>query len=151
MTQPVQPAQPVTPATPARFDYSPIGNLLAKACLSLKSPRIKLQHSEGKFVLSLAGPAARHPGSISVTSGGPFEGRVWYGRITPEGEWKPTLAGRQCAKLDPTLRCLARDPKATMQIIGKRYGLCCLCGRELTNAASIAAGIGPICIEKFGI
>lgn len=147
MSMSTQPAPLPVPLT--RYDFSPILRLLYQA--HIKSPRIKLQHSEGQFILTVISERGRHPGSISVTSGGAFEGRTWYGRITPEGEWKPTLAGRQCTKLEPTLRCLARDPKATMQIIGKRYGLCYLCGRELTNVASIAAGIGPICIDKFGI
>jgi hypothetical protein len=128
-----------------------IHDLFSKAGASVKNPRIKLQHSEGKFVLSLISEGRRYAGEISVTSGGAYEDRVWYGRITQAGEWKPTLAGRECAKLEPTLRCLARDPKTTMEIIGKRYGLCCLCGRELTNRASIEQGIGPICIEKFAL
>lgn len=32
---------------------------------------------------------------------------------------------------------------------GKTYGVCCVCARTLTNEESIAAGIGPICAEKF--
>lgn len=33
---------------------------------------------------------------------------------------------------------------------GKLYGVCCICGRTLTNEESIAAGIGPICAGKQG-
>jgi hypothetical protein len=34
---------------------------------------------------------------------------------------------------------------------GKLYGICCICGRTLTNEESIEAGIGPICAGKvFG-
>lgn len=32
---------------------------------------------------------------------------------------------------------------------GALYGVCCVCGRILTNEASIADGIGPICAGKF--
>lgn len=32
----------------------------------------------------------------------------------------------------------------------KGTGVCCICGRELTNHASIDAGIGPICADKYG-
>lgn len=32
---------------------------------------------------------------------------------------------------------------------GALYGTCCVCGRTLTNEDSIAAGIGPVCAEKF--
>lgn len=34
--------------------------------------------------------------------------------------------------------------------IGHQTGSCCICGRELTDPASIAMGIGPICIDKAG-
>lgn len=32
---------------------------------------------------------------------------------------------------------------------GALYGTCCVCGRTLTNEASIEEGIGPICRGKF--
>jgi hypothetical protein len=32
---------------------------------------------------------------------------------------------------------------------GRRTGRCCVCGRELTDTESIAAGIGPVCKAKF--
>jgi hypothetical protein len=33
---------------------------------------------------------------------------------------------------------------------GKLYGVCCICGRTLTNEESIEAGIGPICAGRQG-
>jgi Family of unknown function (DUF6011) len=33
---------------------------------------------------------------------------------------------------------------------GHLYGSCCICGRRLTDEASISAGIGPICQSKMG-
>lgn len=33
--------------------------------------------------------------------------------------------------------------------IGRATGRCCVCARELTDAESIAAGIGPVCAGKF--
>ena len=33
---------------------------------------------------------------------------------------------------------------------GKRTGICCCCGRKLTNPASVEAGIGPICVQRYG-
>jgi hypothetical protein len=32
---------------------------------------------------------------------------------------------------------------------GKLYGICCACGRTLTNELSIELGIGPYCRSKF--
>jgi hypothetical protein len=38
------------------------------------------------------------------------------------------------------------------QAFGRLYGVCCVCGRTLTDESSIAAGIGPICSGRgFGI
>jgi hypothetical protein len=34
---------------------------------------------------------------------------------------------------------------------GRQTGRCSCCGRELTNKASIDAGIGPICASKWGL
>lgn len=33
---------------------------------------------------------------------------------------------------------------------GAIYGVCCQCGRTLTDEGSIEAGIGPVCARKFG-
>jgi hypothetical protein len=44
----------------------------------------------------------------------------------------------------------AADPKAAAIAYGQRTGSCSVCGRELTNANSRTAGIGPICAEKYG-
>jgi hypothetical protein len=42
------------------------------------------------------------------------------------------------------------DPAGVARAWGQRTGTCCICARELTNADSRAAGIGPICAEKWG-
>jgi hypothetical protein len=42
-----------------------------------------------------------------------------------------------------------RDPLAAAKRFGKLAGICCSCGRDLTNDGSIEAGIGPICATKF--
>jgi hypothetical protein len=41
------------------------------------------------------------------------------------------------------------DPLAAAQKYGKLSGRCCSCGRDLTDPASIEAGIGPRCKLKF--
>lgn len=32
--------------------------------------------------------------------------------------------------------------------LGAHYGVCCVCGAELTDAKSIERGIGPVCVKK---
>lgn len=60
-----------------------------------------------------------------------------------EGHWE--FAGG-------ALRFLTEEHALTLdeaKEFGKLYGVCCRCGRTLTNEASIDAGIGPICAGKF--
>ena len=40
-------------------------------------------------------------------------------------------------------------PIEEAQKFGHTFGVCCACGRVLTDENSIAAGIGPICADKF--
>lgn len=53
------------------------------------------------------------------------------------------------------IKMLMTDPSARKMTLeeavqfGKLYGVCCSCGRMLTNELSIELGIGPVCREKF--
>lgn len=50
------------------------------------------------------------------------------------------------------VRKITPDHKATLEEakqFGQLYGICCNCAAVLTDEASIAAGIGPICAKKF--
>ena len=42
------------------------------------------------------------------------------------------------------------DPEAAAVAYGKAWSRCGVCNRTLTDDASIARGIGPICAERFG-
>lgn len=51
-------------------------------------------------------------------------------------------AGSQLAAMSPlTVEEAAR--------LGHEHGVCMVCGRELTNAASVQAGIGPVCASRL--
>lgn len=41
-----------------------------------------------------------------------------------------------------------RMTKEEAAAFGHQFGVCCLCGRLLTDPESVAAGIGPICADK---
>lgn len=50
------------------------------------------------------------------------------------------------------IKRLSADTKMSLEAakeFGVLYGTCCVCSRTLTNEASIAAGIGPVCAGKF--
>ena len=113
-------------------------------------PKIKLTDREaGTVQLSLAGPKARHPGSMNITDGQPYGANAWYGRISPDGHFTPSP---QC--VGPVARLLimfARDPAAVAKAHGELTGNCCFCSRTLTNAGSIEVGYGPICAERYDL
>lgn len=46
------------------------------------------------------------------------------------------------------LKEIAKDPQAAGQKFGQEVGVCCRCGRSLTDETSRSLGIGPDCREK---
>jgi hypothetical protein len=70
----------------------------------------------------------------------------YLGKITPN-----RLDSRLSDDVKAVLLEAAADPLTAAIRYGKETGSCSCCGRDLTNPDSIAAGIGPICREKFGL
>jgi len=63
----------------------------------------------------------------------------------------PTTEGRTVEDyVRATLAEFEAHPLNAAMKYGKLSGCCCSCGRDLTDPASIAAGIGPVCAGKFG-
>jgi hypothetical protein len=54
------------------------------------------------------------------------------------------------ASRDQALAAIDKDPKQAMLDFGLQSGSCGHCGRALSNAESLARGIGPICAGKMG-
>lgn len=72
-----------------------------------------------------------------------YDGKIAEGRFFPAGKCDPETPAK--------LHQIAADPKGEAVKHGRRTGRCSCCGRELTKHASIDAGIGPICAEKWGL
>lgn len=81
-------------------------------------------------------------GPVYVTERDEYLGKITEGRFFPVRACDAQTQGRILAV------CL--DPKQAAVAYGRRFGVCCKCSRELTNPASIEAGIGPICAQKYG-
>lgn len=69
----------------------------------------------------------------------------YLGKVT-----KTSLDSRLSDDVKAVLMDAANDPLSAAIRYGKVSGECSCCGRELTDPASIKAGIGPICATKFG-
>lgn len=75
-----------------------------------------------------------------------------YG-LKPKYLGKVTLSGCDSRLSDDVKAVIldaASDPLTAAIKYGKVSGECSCCGRELTDPKSIEAGIGPVCITKFG-
>lgn len=70
----------------------------------------------------------------------------YLGKVTPR-----RLDSRLTDDVKAVIMEAANDPLTAAIRYGRETGACSCCGRDLTNPDSIAAGIGPICREKFGL
>lgn len=106
----------------------------------VKRPRMTLDG----FKISLAPATGRNAGALYVVrkADDQYLGKIMDGRFSRV---------RECdAATEAHVVRIINDPKGEAIAYGQRTGNCCICNRELTNHASIDAGIGPICAERFG-
>jgi hypothetical protein len=95
-----------------------------------------------RLVISAASPRGANPGGIYVKCDGIYSGKI------VNNVFKPTSAASK--EVLELIRNIAASPLEAAVAYGKRTGTCSCCGRELTDPASIDAGIGPVCAEKWG-
>jgi len=106
----------------------------------IKRPKLRLD----TFKFSLAPATGRNAGAIYVVDA---EGDQYLGKIAGGKFFRV----RECTDdQEKRIVAVAADPKAAAIAYGRRTGNCCICGRELTNHASIDLGIGPICAGRMG-
>lgn len=75
-------------------------------------------------------------------------GHLYAMRFDPSGATKSerfTYAKGVIATLCASDRMTLEQASA----LGLRFGICCVCGRELTAEKSVDAGIGPVCITRL--
>lgn len=118
---------------------APIEEAFGRARASgLKWPKVTI----AAFTFKPASATSKNAGSLYVTTGGAYLGRVSGGKF---------ITNRECtAEQEARIIAVCADPKAAAIEHGKLTGCCAICARELTNDESIARGIGPICASKFG-
>lgn len=123
-------------------DLATIKEMFNKAVSSgLKRTKYRAEGLE----LTRAPDTGRNPGAIYVNriEDGEYVGKVINGKFEPV---RSTVEEDKLAILR-----IAENPREAAVRWGKQTGTCSCCGRELTNAASIALGIGPICADKWGL
>lgn len=88
-------------------------------------------------------PATKKPGVLYVVD---KDAELYLGKVEG-GRFVPSRDGRE---REAEMLKILQDPKAAAIEHGKLTGACAVCSRTLTDADSIAAGIGPICSTKMG-
>lgn len=132
-------------------DLSGVNALFDRAAKALKNPAIVLGAGQNAIRLSVAGPTAKAPGTINVTSTGPFETRTWYGRILQDGKFQQSPRAELPNGMLETLRNFAAEPAKVAARHGRETGQCCFCNRLLTDKRSVEVGYGPICADHYGL
>lgn len=97
----------------------------------------------GTVRIAPAKPGSKWAGSLYVVDRGTDS---YLGRVTA-GKYVPSRDG---AAREAEMLAILADPKGAAVKHGKLTGACAVCNRELTDANSVAAGIGPVCSEKMG-
>ena len=141
------------PEKQAVGNLSKLVELFAAAKGNLKHPKIKLEIDGEPLKLTLAGPQAKHPGTINITDGGPWGDNKWYGRVTAEGEWEPSsVVTEPLRKLITTvLENFSINAKHAAMSYGHASSQCCFCAKQLDTKESVSAGYGPVCADKWGL
>ncbi|MEA8593038.1 DUF6011 domain-containing protein [Pseudomonas aeruginosa] len=108
----------------------------------IKHPKIRLLAGDVGFVLSFASEKGKWAGSLYLKdTAGEYLGRITSGKFYRSRD----VSG----ELEAAILVSCGAPAESAVAYGRRTGSCSCCGRELTNHASIEAGIGPICASNF--
>lgn len=103
--------------------------------------RVKLRMKG--FQVKPAKAGSKNEGALYVTQdgGGTYLGKVINGKFLKMDCCTPETASKVAA--------LIADPMAAIKATGQEVGNCAICGLELTDPASLAIGIGPVCLERL--
>ena len=95
---------------------------------------------------------------VEITLRFPAAGEyIYLGAIDYEGVLRPSNPLRT---QEPELKQLiwsiikrlrGDTPEDVILRLGRESGICALCNRELTDAVSIARGVGSVCAKRYGI
>jgi hypothetical protein len=145
------PAPVVEPVAVGNF--ADVIALFDKAKAHLKFPKITLLCDGKPVKLSVLGVKSKFAGSVTITDGGKYPYATWYGRVSPDGTFVPSLktAPEFVTALTDLLVKFGKTPARMAKEHGKLTGNCCFCNKGLTDPNSTAAGFGPVCAKHYGL
>jgi hypothetical protein len=121
------------------IDLSAIRTMFEKA---FENGRKRPTYRAEGIVISRAPDHGKNAGALYIKTGADYQGK-----ITAEMVFRPSHGA--APETTAALTAIAADPQDAAVRYGRETGSCGCCGRELTDPTSIAAGIGPICVENW--
>lgn len=101
----------------------------------------KMAFRTDRLHVSPAPATGRNAGALYVKDNGEYAGKIVGGKFQ--------ALRTTAADVSDLLKELAADPAGVSRFYGRKTGVCCCCGKELTDPASVEAGIGPVCATKW--
>jgi hypothetical protein len=100
----------------------------------------------GDLTVSKAPSGGNNAGCLYVKLGGEYAGK-----ITPDGSFRAVVKGDAYHAVYNALVEFSKNPQEVAAKYGKETGVCCFCGRQLTDERSVEVGYGPICADNWGL
>lgn len=95
------------------------------------------------FKFKPAPARGRNPGAIYVTD---RNNDTYYG-MAKDGKF---VRSRYCDDdAEVAILRTCADPHTEALAYGKKFGVCCVCNRTLTDPKQVAKGIGPVCEKNY--
>jgi hypothetical protein len=132
------------------IDASNILASLAEArAKGIKKPMLRLMDPVGNDIRIKYMSVGKNAGGCWVTSNDDLIGKIDDGGVF-------TFTGRPytdkfIAEVFDFIEITNHDVKGALESYGKMTSRCGCCGLPLTNKKSIELGIGPICLDKYGL
>lgn len=111
----------------------------------LEYPKLRVED----VIISLAPATGANAGALYVKK--KVNGENAYAGKLKDGKWFPVRDFANDENLVKLLQEIAKDPQKVAAMHGHKTGKCSMCGRKLTDKKSVELGIGPICIQNWGI
>lgn len=121
-----------------------LGSLAEARAHGLKKPALRLQMNSGESVLIKYMSTGKNAGGCWVTVNDALAGKIDDCGVFTSGH-------DRSIELFEFIKCTNSDVKGALESFGRSTSRCGCCGLPLTNKKSIELGIGPICLDKYGL
>lgn len=132
------------------YDASNILASLAEACAKgIKKPMIRLKHNNGAEIRLKFMNAGKNAGGAWVTMNSDLMGQINDGGVFT---WRGRGYSEEViAEVVELIQTSNENLVQALESYGRLTSKCGCCGLPLTNKKSIELGIGPICLNKYGL